>query len=582
MRMRLGVIGLLVLMVASCVREVEPSVRPSRALVEIDSLMWSRPDSAFALLLEFADSPEADSLDAFNGHYCQLLVSELLYKNDYEQTNREKLLKAVDYFDSIGDVFLDARAHYIKGVGFYERDSVVEACEEYITALEIMEKQFDEKDLVGRKAQFMALVYAHLCELFSDQYLHEQAIFFAKQSISGFKKFDTDPWHVPRLYNEIGSQYLMMDILDSADYYFSKVMDALADTCNLTYRDVLSLKAILSYKKDNKPQEALKKLERLLIQSESIDEYYSRCSVIGEILFREKQYDSAYVYLNKVFLESASVGSRKQAAELLVKICKHRKRSYELYADFLVPFANQNENQSELKSMLTELYSNYIQNKKDRFHSVEMHNRTKSLLVSFVFFLVLLIISFLFIHKTRKLGQKAQREAERQSFEMRQRALEDRLTESNKALCEEQKEKHELLQELNMRRNKPNWDSIDVFLDENICREIVALLEGKVIKREAKRMDYPELKLSHAQLLQLQVVVEKHFEGFCQLLASFYPRISHDEMNQCLLCLLNLKDTQISALLQCDYSTIYRRSVKLKRVFNTEETLQVFIRNLVL
>ena len=80
MRMRLGVIGLLVLMVASCVREVEPSVRPSRALVEIDSLMWSRPDSAFAMLLEFAGSPEADSLDAFNGHYCQLLVSELLYK----------------------------------------------------------------------------------------------------------------------------------------------------------------------------------------------------------------------------------------------------------------------------------------------------------------------------------------------------------------------------------------------------------------------------------------------------------------------------------------------------------------------
>lgn len=56
--MRLGVIGLLVLMVASCVREVEPSVRPSRALVEIDSLMWRQPDSAFAMLLEFAGSPE--------------------------------------------------------------------------------------------------------------------------------------------------------------------------------------------------------------------------------------------------------------------------------------------------------------------------------------------------------------------------------------------------------------------------------------------------------------------------------------------------------------------------------------------
>ncbi len=56
--MRLGVIGLLVLMVASCVREVEPSVRPSRALVEIDSLMWRQPDSALTVMLEFAGSPE--------------------------------------------------------------------------------------------------------------------------------------------------------------------------------------------------------------------------------------------------------------------------------------------------------------------------------------------------------------------------------------------------------------------------------------------------------------------------------------------------------------------------------------------
>ncbi|MBO4745004.1 MAG: hypothetical protein IJM12_02960 [Bacteroidales bacterium] len=48
-----------------------------------------------------AASPEADSLAEFEGHYCQMLISELLYKNDYEQSNHEELLKAVWYFDSI-------------------------------------------------------------------------------------------------------------------------------------------------------------------------------------------------------------------------------------------------------------------------------------------------------------------------------------------------------------------------------------------------------------------------------------------------------------------------------------------------
>ena len=93
----------------------------------------------------------------YNGHYAHLLLSELLYKNDYKQTNRQDLQKAVAYFDSLVWLsppfkgvpegrgiktnlsnqnntipFLTARAHYINGVGYYERDSLVEACKEYL------------------------------------------------------------------------------------------------------------------------------------------------------------------------------------------------------------------------------------------------------------------------------------------------------------------------------------------------------------------------------------------------------------------------------------------------------------------
>jgi hypothetical protein len=57
--------------------------------------MWQQPDSALAVMMEFAASPEADSLDAFEGHYCQVLIAELLFKNDYAQSNREEVLKAV-------------------------------------------------------------------------------------------------------------------------------------------------------------------------------------------------------------------------------------------------------------------------------------------------------------------------------------------------------------------------------------------------------------------------------------------------------------------------------------------------------
>lgn len=44
-----------------------------------------------------AATPKADRLDEFEGQYCQMLIAKLLYKNNYGQSNREELLKAVDY-----------------------------------------------------------------------------------------------------------------------------------------------------------------------------------------------------------------------------------------------------------------------------------------------------------------------------------------------------------------------------------------------------------------------------------------------------------------------------------------------------
>ena len=127
---------LLTLALASaCTHHVDISSQapsPCPDLSNIDTLMWHQPDSALKVMLEFAESGKADSLDEFDGHYCQLLISELLYKNNYAQTNRKDLLKAVDYFDNSDNAFLSARAHYMNGVGCFELDCIEQACGEYL------------------------------------------------------------------------------------------------------------------------------------------------------------------------------------------------------------------------------------------------------------------------------------------------------------------------------------------------------------------------------------------------------------------------------------------------------------------
>ena len=90
---------LLGLVIAGCsryddIQAMAPS-STSSALVAVDSLLWRQPDSALALLLPWFDScgdVSGNVSTTFDLHYAHLLLSELLYKNYYEQTNRAELL----------------------------------------------------------------------------------------------------------------------------------------------------------------------------------------------------------------------------------------------------------------------------------------------------------------------------------------------------------------------------------------------------------------------------------------------------------------------------------------------------------
>ena len=151
---------IMILLMAACIRPNDDLVEtrhgtslPTDVLPElsaIDSLMWQRPDSALTCLLPYFDTCCRDvsrnvsenTNDVLAGdvsgnvstthdcHYANLLLAELLYKNDNPQLNRAELLRAVDYYDSLCCrdaarhvstdpilMFLDARAHYINGCG---------------------------------------------------------------------------------------------------------------------------------------------------------------------------------------------------------------------------------------------------------------------------------------------------------------------------------------------------------------------------------------------------------------------------------------------------------------------------------
>ena len=395
-------IGLAMLVACSQPTKVEvpePVEGPILTLSQIDTLMWHQPDSALAVMMEFAASPVADSLNAFEGHYCQVMVAELLFKNDYKQSNRTEVLKAVRYFDSIVNVadgrnadvrgkadargasvqgrnaFLAARAHYINGVGFYERDSVVEACGEYLKALEIVETHFpgiETQDVASLQVEhlprFMDLTYCRLAELFSDQFMQEPAIVCCKKALA-YKRIEP----VPQLFycrslEFLGRQYSKLNLYDSAAYCFDEALRLLPDTNNLVYRDVVSQYALLKYETEEDGESFIQDLKCMMAQAADESERLTRYLTIGAIYMDKGLNDSALKYLTPVFMYKDDDISVKKAARCLREIYQS-KGDNEKAAQFAMYQAENESLEREsnaLASRLNDMFQSHIEWEKEK------------------------------------------------------------------------------------------------------------------------------------------------------------------------------------------------------------------------
>lgn len=557
-----------VVVLAGCNRSL---LRQRADLAAIDSLMQTRPDSALSLLL---DEPVDDP-------YYQLLLSEALYKNDNPQLNRSELLEAMDYFDSVDVPFLAARCHYMNGVGYYEMDSVVRACEEYLKALEIMDEHFGKREMVGDKAKFMALAHTHLCLLFSDQYLHEQAIYFGEQSLPYYDRYDAEPWHVAWILNNIGSNYEMMLVLDSAYYYHRKALQSLNDTCALLYRDITTHLAFISYQKEKSAQTAINQLRYLVVEAKGERETLSRCAVLAEVYYHEKNYDSASVYLNRVFVGNASTDSKKQAAKWLMEICliQDRSNDAQVYSDYLAQFAAPEENNSNIKSRLAELYGNHRQRKAEKWHQQNRRKQTNGTITVVVGLLIVILALCLLYRKSKskKLQLEERIKEERIGHAIRQKALGGRLKRSNETLLEL---KAKIKQQENEEERE---DRMDIpFEEEPICKHIIQICNDEriPIKANLPFSSYADLALTAEQEAQLREAAVRHYRRLFERLKKNYPALKSKDYLYCYLCLLDLDNAQIAVLTHLSYRTVWEREKRLQRIFGREDRIIVILKSI--
>ena len=630
----LNVIGILLvlLLFPYCgrqdVRQMEGNGSSAHAaLAGIDTLMWHHPDSALAVMVEFAGSEAADSLDAFEGHYCQVLIAELLFKNDYGQSNRKDLLKAVAYFDSLNFtlndiphasrrhcgldpqspnqndniVFLSARAHYMNGVGFYERDSVVAACGEYLKALEMVETHFPGIETrhgtslqPNHLPRFMALTYGRLGDLFSKQYMQEPAIICYKKALIFNSIEPTSPNGTAKTWSLLTKQYYKINQLDSAKYCLDESLRLLYDTNNMIYRDLISLSAVVYFDENRGGEEPVNDLKRMAVQSPTEDEKLTRYNTIANIYYLTNQYDSALVYFTQVFENKGDAAMKRTAARFLRDIYQSRGDTLMAtqYAVYQVENAVSQAESNAQVSQLNELFQQHLQWEQERAEAERQQaarlRRNRMIVVVSVLVAVAALLAWLLIRRKMKQQrdeadqqmeavQEARRmesqrmEAEREAHRLEKASMSGRLKRSNQELREL---KDQMRQQAGNGAPKQEAQSV-TFNEEPICRLIMERVNEGQFKAQMDCKLYQDYALGKEQVMALREAADRHFNQFTVRLAKAYPNLTKGDLDYCCLYLLGLSDADISALMQRAYATVSERSRKIKTIFGTEEPLSV-------
>ena len=574
-------VGLAMLVACSQPTKVEvpePVEGSTIALSQIDTLMWHQPDSALAVMMEFAASPEADSLDVFEGHYCQVLIAELLYKNDYGQSNREEVLKAVGYFDSIDDGFLAARAHYMNGVGFYEQGDLVNACAEYLNTLRIMESHFAENELVGHKARFMALTYGRLLDMFKDQLMPEPAIYCGKQYLLYNQIAPTSLNAKANILYQIGLEYHVLQKPDSVVFYYEAAFNALHDRNTIVYRDLMASQAVFDYYEVHDTIKALDSLKSMAAQSESNIERINRYSTIGDIYHNARQFDSAKVYLKAVFDFSNDDIGKKLAAKALhdIAIGEGDTLKANQYAQFIIEDVAAAAESQKRVSQLNDLFQQHLQWKQGRTEAERQQaarlRKNRMIVVVCVLVVVAALLAWLLIRRRIKQQRdeaSQQMEAVQEAHRLEKASMSGRLKRSNQELREL---KDQMRQQAGSGAPKQEAQAVS-FNEEPICRLIMERVNEGQFKAQMDCKLYQDYALGKEQVMALREAADRHFNQFTVRLAKAYPNLTKGDLDYCCLYLLGLSDADISALMQRAYNTVSERSRKLKGIFGSDESL---------
>ena len=339
-----------------------------------------------------------------------------------------------------------AKAHYYHAVGLTERDDIVGACEHYFIALEIMESEienlktsksgkgseqramsheqkfqnahsskleaqstsqffsFSDSQILNNpedyeKIRFLSLIYTRLGELFLSENYCDLAISKYRKALRYVLLLGENK-AVANTYKCLGNSYHLYDMPDSALYYYNKSLETNSELPNRL--DVEKCIAQILFDRGEKDSAYVMIKNNL----DKIEDYSSKDSyyaVLGDMYYKDMEYDSAIFYLEKSILNHDYYIKHLSSTNLSAIYDSNGDYDKKVHYDNIISRLSVKKiDESIENNKLQSVYDNYKERKYER-ERIEYIREKRQIIISLsgiVFFV--LILALLIMYKSKR------------------------------------------------------------------------------------------------------------------------------------------------------------------------------------
>lgn len=508
-------------------------------LNRVDSLMFSRPDSALMLLNML--SADSKKFDAENRARYALLMTQARARNYVKATDDSLINIAIEYYSSVGDKERLSWSHV------YASDIYRDLCNDSLSLLHIMTANTVAKDVDSDRLHMYIQYFwgsqiryrppytdgiNHLCEA----KVHAEAC--------------RDTAKIIICSNEMAMSYLYLRRFGEARKELSSVGPLISDKQFRRYASSNYSNMALSFYSEDSLKQALVYVDKAIdnisyIANNSMDSLYL-FSLKGGILSKLEEYDSARYYIQKGYSESsfnsiARYNFNMSRIEEGSGDYKNALKYHKLYSAALDSLYKQ-----DLKDKALEYENKYrileVSSERDMLKN---KNRSMWLIIGGLT-VVIGLLALWFKYKS----EQKMREFDKLSHAkdcMNAEAIEQIQSRANELL----------------KRRHINED----YLKKRIYEVDNALKKVRYLKDINKNMPPNSIKtmaLTDEEMDSMKLSVDACHNGFIRRLAEEFPVLGEDDLTLCCLIKLGLRSYQIAILMNVTDNTLKRRKQRLK------------------